>query len=680
VPESAPAEPGPEAPDDAAVAAARPAAGDEQTWQSLYRRYRPTRFAQVRGQDHVTLALTHAVRDSKVAHAYLFSGPRGTGKTSTARILAKALNCEAPVDGEPCSHCDSCVAITRGASFDVHELDAASNNGVDAMRDLVARAALSTPGRWKVYIVDEVHMLSTAASNALLKTLEEPPAHVVFVLATTDAQKVLPTIRSRTQHFEFHLINPDLLTTLLGDIAADAHLELPLGAIDVAVRRGKGSARDALSVLDQVAASGITEDESPTVSNLMRAIAERDTGAALVAVAEAIANGRDVQRLAVDLVEQLRRGFLLLAAPEVATRLDATLGALDAQAETVKELGLARCVRAMEVIGTAQVDMRTAADPRVTLEVAVARLTHPEADDSTAAMLERIERLERGGGGGTARPPGGAPAEQPAPPPPPPTRRAPESRAPESRAPESRAPESRAPEASALETGAPEARRAPAPVAAGADRPTFAAFKADRPQVDAQAEVERPAHTEPASRPEPAPATPAGDGTTKPAAGASAGDLRPLNRDDVVAAWGDSVLTALRPKARAMYQAGRFLGVEGSTATFALPNRAHVHNAEAQRAEVAAALALRLGQHVELELVVDPGGGQAGDRAPGTPLSGPPDAADSEGGFTSEEREYIEDLTDPDAESGSLHKGQKDTAVSLATDRLLQAFPGAQEV
>src|SRR5580658_4545601 len=297
---------------------------------SLYRRFRPGRFGELRGQDHVVRALQSAVRDGRISHAYLFSGPRGTGKTSSARILAKALNCLDSVDGEPCGVCTSCLEIERGTSLDVHELDAASNNGVDAMRDLVSHAALGTPGRWKVYIVDEVHMLSNAAANALLKTLEEPPAHVVFVLATTDAQKVLPTIRSRTQHFEFHLINPDLLTTLLGDIAADAHLELPLGAIDVAVRRGKGSARDARSVLDQVAASGITEDESPTVSNLMRAIAERDTGAALVAVAEAIANGRDVQRLAVDLVEQLRRGFLLLAAPEVATRLDATLGALDA--------------------------------------------------------------------------------------------------------------------------------------------------------------------------------------------------------------------------------------------------------------------------------------------------------------------------------------------------------------
>src|ERR1700683_5146629 len=195
-----------------------PTAAAEEPYQSLYRRFRPQRFSEVLGQEFISLALRNAVREDRVGHAYLFSGPRGTGKTSSARILAKALNCAAPEDGEPCGVCASCVEIAAGSSLDVHELDAASNNGVDAMRDLVARAALGTPGRWKVYIVDEVHMLSTPASNALLKTLEEPPAHVVFVLATTDPQKVLPTLRSRTQHFEFTLLSHDELVGHLRDV------------------------------------------------------------------------------------------------------------------------------------------------------------------------------------------------------------------------------------------------------------------------------------------------------------------------------------------------------------------------------------------------------------------------------------------------------------------------------
>jgi DNA polymerase-3 subunit gamma/tau len=621
------------------------AGDDEQPWQSLYRRYRPTRFEEVRGQDHVTLALRNAVRDSRVSHAYLFSGPRGTGKTSTARILAKALNCADPVDGEPCSHCDSCLAIARGASFDVHELDAASNNGVEAMRDLVARAALSTPGRWKVYIVDEVHMLSTAASNALLKTLEEPPGHVVFVLATTDPQKVLATIRSRTQHFEFHLLQPEVLGGLLGDVAKDAGLDLPDGAVDLAIRRGRGSARDALSVLDQVAAAGITEDEVPAIAELLTAIAERDTARALAAVAVAIGDGRDVQRLAIDLVEQLRRGFLLLAAPAVATRLDATLGEPDAQTETVRELGLARCVRAIEVIGTTQVDMRTAADPRITFEVALARLTHPEADDSPAALLERLERLERGGprtagGGEVPRPAPAAPRPAPVPPP----------------------------------AATAPADPSPAPADGGAashgGRPALGAFRGERPAPPAAAAAEEsppPARAieRPAPAAEPEPRSPA----------AAHGDE--LTRDDVVAAWGDRVLNALRPKAKAMYSAGRFLAMEGRRATFALPNSAHVRNAEAQRDEVAAALSSHFGRPIDLALVVDPGGGGGAGRASeaGERRDAPAPEAEPE----PDESTYFEELRDRDSEA-AVPKGRKDTAISLATDRLLQAFPGAEEV
>ena len=289
----------------------------DQPFVSLYRRFRPGTFSELRGQPHVVRALQSAVRDGHVAHAYLFSGPRGTGKTSSARILAKALNCQAPQDGEPCGVCTSCIEIARGSSLDVHELDAASNNGVDAMRDLVAHAALGTPGRWKVYIVDEVHMLSTAAANALLKTLEEPPSHVVFVLATTDPQKVPATIRSRTQHFEFRLFSAETLDELLRDVRSEAGLDISDETLASAVRRGRGSARDALSALDQAAATGSADEGRPEVSSVVEALCAGDAAAALVATAALHEAGWGPQQLAGELVAELRQGFLLTVAPEL---------------------------------------------------------------------------------------------------------------------------------------------------------------------------------------------------------------------------------------------------------------------------------------------------------------------------------------------------------------------------
>ena len=342
------------------------------------------------------------------------AGPRGTGKTSSARILAKALNCAAPVDGEPCGVCTSCTEITQGTSLDVHELDAASNNGVDAMRDLVAHAALGTPGRWKVYIVDEVHMLSNAAANALLKTLEEPPSHVVFVLATTDPQKVPPTIRSRTQHLEFRLIGAETLHALLESVREQAGLAVDEESVQAAVRRGRGSARDALSALDQVVASGTSEAARPELSSVLDAVGQGAVADVLVALSALLAGGWGPQQLATELVDDLRQVFLAALAPDLCAVSGADRADFVALAES---MGLARVVRSMEILGRALVDMRDAPDAQVVLEIAIVRATRPDLDSGIEALTERVAALERGLASGG--PPGravGHPRRRPRPP------------------------------------------------------------------------------------------------------------------------------------------------------------------------------------------------------------------------------------------------------------------------
>ncbi len=336
------------------------------------------------GQDHISNTLRNAVVTDTVNHAYLFSGPRGCGKTTSARILAKALNCTDLQGGEPCEKCDSCNQVAAGSSMDVIEMDAASNNGVDAMRDLVSRASLGTSGRRKVYIVDEVHMLSTAASNALLKTLEEPPDHVVFVLATTDPQKVLPTIRSRTQHFEFRLFSVSALVGLLRGVATEAGIEIDDATVEAVARKGNGSARDALSALDQVIAAGGIEESFDT-SELAVALGNRSAGELMIAVDRAVSRGRDPRQLARDLTETLREVFLVhMGVPR--SLADDSL---------VRLLAPAAVTRALELLGEVLVVMRDAIEPRVLLETTLVRLVRPDLDTTPAAVLERLERMER---------------------------------------------------------------------------------------------------------------------------------------------------------------------------------------------------------------------------------------------------------------------------------------------
>ena len=360
---------------------------------SLYRRFRPNRFAELRGQDHVVRALQGAVKNDRVSHAYLFSGPRGTGKTTTARILAKALNCENPVDVDACDKCASCISITRGSSLDVTELDAASNNGVDDIREITAGAWHGTPGRWKVYIFDEVHQLTKAAAAALLKTLEEPPSHVVFVLATTDPHKVLPTIRSRTQHLEFRLIGGDTLSSLLHDVEKAAGLKVDDSTIDAAVRIARGSARDALSALDQLIATGSVNDAQPAFEDLFSALSSNDAVAALKALAVLTGEGWDPEQLAESFAAEVRQVFLLLAAPEVADVVDAERERLSAWGS---QLGLARTVRILETLGKSMREMKSAPEKIVMLEIALVRLVKPELDTTVEALAERVEKLEYG--------------------------------------------------------------------------------------------------------------------------------------------------------------------------------------------------------------------------------------------------------------------------------------------
>jgi len=361
--------------------------------QSLYRRYRPRRFDELKGQEHVVRALQNAVINHREGQAYLFSGPRGTGKTSTARILAKVLNCEEPENGEPCGICNSCGAIDSGNSYDVLELDAASNNGVENMRDLIERSSLGNPGRHRVFILDEVHMLSKPAEAALLKTLEEPPPHVVFVLATTDPQKVSETIRSRTQHLQFHLLPMHDLDEHVRWVIQDANLKVSEAAIAQVLTQGGGSARDTLSALELVAAGGGEADEQLSPDEFVEAIIDRDPGRALGATAAAIQRGADPRMLAEEIVRQLRECFLSLMAPDLVQLPEQRKIQIGDQA---RRMGASTVVRAIEVLGEILIEMRHAPDARLLIEVALVKLTSVNSANDNSSLVARIERLEAG--------------------------------------------------------------------------------------------------------------------------------------------------------------------------------------------------------------------------------------------------------------------------------------------
>jgi DNA polymerase-3 subunit gamma/tau len=615
-------------------------------YQALYRRYRSKRFSEQRGQDHVMRALRTAMQEDRVGHAYLFSGPRGTGKTSTARILAKVLNCENPLDGEPCCACENCRAVDEGRIVDwLLELDAASNNGVANIRELIERIPLGTSGNRKVVILDEVHMLSTGASNALLKSLEEPPSHVVFILATTDPQKVLPTIRSRTQHFEFHLLPAEELADHVRHVIADAGLELGEDAVEHVVRQGGGSARDTLSALDQVAAMGGVVRQAQPVDAIIEALRARDAGAALVAMADATAAGRDPRALGEVLIGRLRDAFLAVMGapdrhlPDADLEQAAALGA---------ELGPAGLTRALEVLGEALVELAKKPDPRIVLEVTLVRLCRPDADRSLDAVLDRLERLERSvaagpgasAGGGAPAPAAAAPAAAP------PSAAGHAAAAPP---PGRSGPAASAREELARATGGPAPARQPVkkattPPAAAPPRPAPSAGPAPTASATASGE----GRVEEAVMAAPALADPG------PPTGAP-------SRTELAQAWEGGVLASLKPGTKAVFGTGHFAESQDGTAVFALANGPTRDHCEKKRPEVEAALATHFGRPVRLRLITEADAAGGGAARPTAASAAPAPVED-------------------DDEIHDVHALEDAPTAATGVERLAEAFPGAELV
>ena len=380
---------------------------------ALYRRYRPETFAEVIGQDHVTQPLRHALAGNRVHHAYLFSGPRGCGKTTSARILARSLNCEKAPLADPCGECQSCRDLARNGagSMDVIEIDAASHGGVDDARDLRERAFFApVSSRYKVYIIDEAHMVSTQGFNALLKLVEEPPPHVKFIFATTEPEKVIGTIRSRTHHYPFRLVPPKALGDYLLSLCAQEGVALEPTALPLVVRAGAGSVRDTLSVLDQLLGgagpAGVTYDlavqllgytPDSLLDESIDAFAAHDGSTVFRAIDKVIESGQDPRRFAEDLLQRLRDLVIVKAVPDALST-----GLLDAPADRAERLqqqaslfGGPELTRAADIVNEALVEFRGATAPRLLLELMSARILVPTADQSEQGLAARLDRLER---------------------------------------------------------------------------------------------------------------------------------------------------------------------------------------------------------------------------------------------------------------------------------------------
>ncbi len=376
-------------------------------YQVLYRKYRPKVFADVYGQEHVTSTLKNEIKEGRIAHAYLFTGSRGTGKTTCAKILAKAVNCENSVDGEPCNECEVCKGLDNGTIYDVVEIDAASNNGVDNIRDLREEANYTpSRGKYRVYIIDEVHMLSTGAFNALLKTLEEPPAHVIFILATTEVHKLPATILSRCQRFDFKRIQPETMSIRLKQVAKLEGMELSDDAAILIARIADGALRDGLSILDQCAGRSKKIDSAlvskvaglagrEALYKLTDCINNQDSSSAMSVISELYQNSYDMERLCVEMINHLRNFLIVKTVKDSRGLIICTDDEYNSIVSSAESFTLENVIYALDLFQDTLTKIKSGANARVELEMSFVKLCEPKLDVNMDSLIDRISKLER---------------------------------------------------------------------------------------------------------------------------------------------------------------------------------------------------------------------------------------------------------------------------------------------